>query len=91
MGSPLSSSSPHRPAQVGRITPAQARMSRAAIDRNQGDVARATGCAISTVYLFERTADEVSKKNAGVIRHYYEEMDVQLWADTYHHIVAIPK
>jgi hypothetical protein len=65
-------------------------MARAAIDRNQTQVARATGCAIGTVHLFERTADEVSKKNAGVIRRHYEEMGVQFWADAYFHIVAVP-
>jgi len=90
-GSPLSSSPRHRPTQIGRITSVQARMARAAIDRNQTQVARATGCAIGTVHLFERTADEVSKKNAGVIRRHYEEMGVQFWADAYFHIVAVPK
>ena len=90
-GSPLSSSYRHRPSQIGRITPAQARMARAAIGRNQGEVARATGCAISTVHLMEHTADEVSRKNAGVIRRHYEEMGVQFWADAYFHIVAVPK
>ena len=90
-GSPLSSSHRHRPAQAGRITPALARMARAAIDRIQGDVARATGCAISTVHLIKHAADEVSRKNAGVIRRHYEEMGVQFWADAHFHIVAVPK
>lgn len=90
-GSPLSSSHRHRPSQIGRITTTQARMARAAIDRSQTQVARATGCAISTVHLMEHTADEVSRKNAGVIRSYYEELGVKFFADAYYHVVAIPK
>ena len=66
-------------------------MARAAIERNQTQVARATGCAISTVFHFEHSADAVSKKNAGVIRRYYEELGVQFWADAYFHVVAVPK
>lgn len=88
---PLSSSHSRRPAQIGRITPTQARMARAAIERSQGDVSIATGCAISTIFQSEHYADKISRKNAGVIRRHYEELGVQFWADAYFNIVAVPK
>ena len=51
----------------------------------------ATGCAISTVYLLETRADAVSKKNAGVIRRYYEDLGVSFIADAYGHVVRLAK
>lgn len=89
--SPPLSSGPRFPAQIGRISAIQARMARAALGRSQGDVAMATGCAISTVYLLETRADAVSKKNAGVIRRYYEDLGVSFIADAYGHVVRLAK
>lgn len=66
-------------------------MARAALGRSQGDVARATGCAISTVYKLENRADAVSRKNAGVIRRHYEDLGIEFRGDAYYHIVAAPK
>ena len=86
---PLSSSVPSRPpSSDGRITAVQARMARAALGISQGDVAKFTGCAIKTVYLFEQNAALVSRKNANVFRAYYESLGIRFIDDATAHIVA---
>lgn len=77
--------------QLCRITPTQARMARAAIKMNKEEIAKATGCAIRTIFHSEHDADKISRKNAGVIRSHYEGLGVQFWADAYFHVVAVPK
>lgn len=88
---PLSSSPQRFPTQIGRITSVQARMARVAIGRTQGEVAVATGCAIKTIVAFELNPERVSRKNANVIRSYYEGLGIRFIADVYHHIVGFPK
>lgn len=88
---PLSSPPLRRPAQIGRITAVQARMARAALGRTQGDVATATGCAIKTIVHFEGNSESASRKNANVIRAYYESLGVKFDGDAYNHIVKVPK
>jgi hypothetical protein len=90
-GSPLSSSPQHRPAQIGRITQIQARMARAALRKTQSEVAAGTGCHLSTIFIFERNTGDVSRKNAGVIRKYYEDLGVSFIADAYSHVVKVAK
>lgn len=85
------SSSPSRPTQLGRITTIQARMARAALRKTQSEVAAGTGCHISTIFIFERNTGDVSRKNAGVIRRYYEDMGVAFIADAYSHVVKVAK
>lgn len=79
-----------RPTQIGRITAVQARMARAAIGRSLADVAAATGCALKTISRIENDG-VVSRKNASVIRRFYEERGIQFAADAYYHAVRAPK
>lgn len=87
------SSSPPRPALplVGRITSAQARMARTALGKTQGEVAASVGVALRTLFAFEQNAGDVSKKNANVIRSYYESLGIRFDADAYFHVVKVPK
>lgn len=66
-------------------------MARVALGRTQGEVANATGCGIGTVVAIEKTPELVSRKNARVIRAYYESLGVRFVGDAYHHTVAVPK
>ena len=89
VATPLSSSL-SRPAIIGRITATQARMARAALGISLADVAEATGCALITISRVENDG-VVSRKNANVIRRYYEEHGIQFSADAYYHAVRAPK
>lgn len=89
--SPSLSSSPRFPAKLGRITAIQARMARAALGRTQGEVATGTGCSILTIVEFEKNSESASRKNANVIRRYYEDLGIFFIADAYGHVVKVAK
>lgn len=82
---------PSRPTQIGRITTTQARMARAALGKTQGEVAAGTGCSMRQIGIFEHNTGNVSKKNADVIRRYYEDLGITFIADAYGHTVRVPK
>lgn len=65
-------------------------MARAALGRTLAEIATATGCALITISRIENNG-VVSRKNAGVIRRYYEERGIQFAADAYYHAVRAPK
>lgn len=89
--SPLSSTPQRFPAHLGRITAIQASMARAALGRTQGEVANGSGCSIKTVLAMESNPETVSRKNANVIRRYYEDLGVFFIADAYGHVVKVAK
>ena len=86
----LLSSSPSRPAKIGRITSTQFRMARAAIKKTLAEVAAATGCTKMTLSRFENDG-ALSGKTTSSIRSFYESHGIQFVAGAYYHSVRAPK